>query len=677
MIRVAVCLVLSCAVAPAGTCPEFRDSLNTPGAIGDAGGTVSGAITFVNAVNKDGVQFHGAARIRYADPVFNASRGTVAFWIAKPSAETFGGVLQIGLLGTPNSLGVFYNDQTDLYFEIRSAANEWGAAVANNALSSVDFLHVAITWENFGSEVGAKLFLNGKFASYFAVPGSLSPSSGTLELGVAGNAPWYGFGEVVLDEVTFSSHPFSDSEVYGEYVYSSNRFRRQATSKPPSTGPVRIVNGALRVHGEPFLVKGVGYQPMPVGAGITRVNLDAVYTDPCVLARDLPLLRSIGVNTVRFWSELPDSNLLLDALYNNGVHPIYAVMGFWVPMAPGDDYSDPVFGNNLEQSFRTYVQRFKDHPAVLAWGIGNENNLSYGGDLSDWYTLGNRLAAAAYDTEGATYHPAMIINGGLWDFGDVDVGSDDVSLGFVDLWGHNTYFGYEDHCYYDYYDRLSAKPLLLTEYGVDAYDINASAEYPITHAQWVVHQWQQIRVRSLGGTVMAYSDEWWKAGSPNTHDTGGFYSGRQPDGYSNEEWWGLVSVASLPSGCDEVTPRLAFFALGDEFAKDGGDFDGDGDVDTADWAVFETCFTGPDAGPLTYLCDPGDMDRDRDIDCTDYVLLTRAWTGPGSPTALAACAAVIPAASTWGLTVFALLLLVAGTIRVRGALGACHDQSGV
>lgn len=655
----------------------FRDSLNDLGSIGETGGTVVGSVTFEGAVNQDGVRFHGAAKIRYEDSVFNAARGTVTFWIAKPSAETFGGVLQIGLLGTPNSLGVFYNDQTDLYFEIRSTTNEWGAAVAYNALSTVEFVHVAITWEDFGSEVGGKLFLNGKFESYFTAQGSLSPSSGALELGVAGNAPWYGYGEVILDEVVFAAHPFSDSEVWGEYVFSSNRFRRQRTSKPQSVGPVQIVDGALRVHGEPFLAKGVGYQPMPVGADITRSNIDAVYTDPCVFARDLPLLRGIGVNAVRFWSELPDSDLLLDALYNSGVEPIYAVMGFWVPMGPGDDYSDPVFADNLEQSFRAYVQRFKDHPAVLAWAIGNENNLNYAGDLSDWYALANRLAAAAYDVEGVAYHPTMIVNAGLWDFGDVDVGSDDESLDSVDLWGHNTYFGYEDHCYFDYYDRLSAKPLLLTEYGVDAYDDNAGAEYPTTHAQWVVHQWQQLRVRSVGGTVMAYSDEWWKAGSPSSHDAGGFYSGRQPDGYSNEEWYGLVAVASSAGGCDEVTPRLAFFALGDEFAKDRGDFDGDGDVDTADQEAFETCFTGPDAGPLTYDCDPGDFDRDRDVDCRDFISLIAAWTGPGPPTGIAACASVIPAASTWGLVLFSLLLLAAGTIRLRCRPGVRRGPAGV
>ena len=38
---------------------------------------------------------------------------------------------------------------------------------------------------------------------------------------------------------------------------------------------------------------------------------------------------------------------------------------------------------------------------------------------------------------------------------------------------------------------------------------------------------------------MAYSDEWWKAGNPDTHDPGGYHTDAHPDGYSNEEWWGI------------------------------------------------------------------------------------------------------------------------------------------
>jgi hypothetical protein len=80
---------------------------------------------------------------------------------------------------------------------------------------------------------------------------------------------------------------------------------------------------------------------------------------------------------------------------------------------------------------------------------------------------------------------------------------------------------------------------------------------------------------------------------------------------------------------------------------------------------------------LTYDCDPGDFDRDRDVDCTDFAGLIAAWTGPGTPTAITACASAIPAASTWGLVLFSLLLLAAGTIRLRCTSGVRRDPAGV
>jgi hypothetical protein len=45
-----------------------------------------------------------------------------------------------------------------------------------------------------------------------------------------------------------------------------------------------------------------------------------------------------------------------------------------------------------------------------------------------------------------------------------------------------------------------------------------------------------------------------------------------------------------------------------------GDFDGDGDVDGPDFAVFEACLTGPEMGPPPAACKPADVDHDNDVD---------------------------------------------------------------
>ena len=60
-----------------------------------------------------------------------------------------------------------------------------------------------------------------------------------------------------------------------------------------------------------------------------------------------------------------------------------------------------------------------------------------------------------------------------------------------------------------------------------------------------------------------------------------------------------------------------------------GDCDGDGDVDLTDFLVFQTCYTGPDGGPVGPECDPVDFDDDGDVDLQDFLAFQTAYTGPG------------------------------------------------
>ena len=310
-------------------------------------------------------------------------------------------------------------------------------------------------------------------------------------------------------------------------------------------------------------------------------------------------------------------------------------MGFYV--SAGLDYNDPETIAQTKARFWEYVSTFKDHDAVLAWGIGNENNLHYGGDPAEWFALANTLACDAYAAEGPSYHPTMVINGGMLYFGDAALGdgchgSDDASMNFVDMWGHNAYPGEDYHCYFDYYDRLSAKPLIITEYGVDAYDNQASGEYQCVQAEYAVRQWQQIAAACVGGAIMAYTDEWWKASGPCSHDLGGYYTRYHPDGFSNEEWWGLFAVEDDEGGCDVVLPRKVVCALSAEFGGVTGDFDLDDDADLVDFAAFQRCF-GP--GAVGACGEAFDFVADALIDLDDFATFMVCLNGPDQPLACA------------------------------------------
>jgi hypothetical protein len=158
----------------------------------------------------------------------------------------------------------------------------------------------------------------------------------------------------------------------------------------------------------------------------------------------------------------------------------------------------------------------------------------------------------------------------------------------VDIWGHNAYAPYDYHCYFWYYDKITAKPLIVTEYGADAYDKNCSCENQAAQAEWVVHEWGQIEENCLGGTVMAYSDEWWKCGFPDSNEECGYDTYVQPDGFSHEEWYGIMSLENNGSSEDIMHPREVYCALQQAFSERAclGDLDTDGDVDFYDFDVF-------------------------------------------------------------------------------------------
>lgn len=552
--------------------------------IADAGGTVTGTATFSPAINGNGATLAGNGYLSYSGSGFNSASGSVAMWVRKNATDSNGGLFQIGIFGQPHSIGLAYESDTDLRFQAFGLGGNSAAVVASGAISQSSWRHVVAVWQEHDGGLDLFLFLDGRYVNYARVEAVVSPSAGQMQVGVSAI---YGLANVRVDELRFFSWRLTDDEMYAEYVVSANRHLPTATGKPQSTGPVQVAGKSLLVHGEPFTVKGVSYQPTPIGAPISGTIIDDIYTNAQILARDMAMLRAMGANTIRTWAQPPDT-ALLDACYNGGIEPIRVILCFWVPQDPGINYASPSTALAIETEFRDVVDQFKDHPALLAWGIGNENNCNYARPLSEWYALANDLAAAAYEEEGAVYHPCVLVNGGLRDLGDSSIGSDDLSLDMIDIWGVNIYPGATFHCTFKYFDTMSMKPLVATEYGIDAMDHRVFAEYEATQADFVTAQWRELRAGCIGGSVMAYSDEWWKAGSPSTQDYGGYYTSAHPDGFSDEEWWGIVRPIDNGAAPDILEPRQVYFDLGREFLGPPGDMNCDGDVNEFDLEPFVT-----------------------------------------------------------------------------------------
>lgn len=72
------------------------------------------------------------------------------------------------------------------------------------------------------------------------------------------------------------------------------------------------------------------------------------------------------------------------------------------------------------------------------------------------------------------------------------------------------------------------------------------------------------------------------------------------------------------------------------------DLDADQDVDLGDFAFFQACVTGADAGPATSACTFSDFDGDRDVDQADFGVFQRCLNGSDVPAAADCMAGPIP-----------------------------------
>ena len=167
----------------------------------------------------------------------------------------------------------------------------------------------------------------------------------------------------------------------------------------------------------------------PGNAGASEVKVVRNEQDGCVLLRDgrpyvirgaggtshLALLKENGGNSIRTWGigtledqvegrRLIDRCSELGLTITAGIHIGHERHGF--------NYSDPAQINRQREMVRSAVRKYKDHPALLIWGLGNEME----GPLSDgrqsahiWKEL-NELAAIVKMEDPA--HPVMTVIAG-------------------------------------------------------------------------------------------------------------------------------------------------------------------------------------------------------------------------------------------------------------------------
>lgn len=356
---------------------------------------------------------------------------------------------------------------------------------------------------------------------------------------------------------------------------------------------VRVIKNSrdvwkLLVNNKPYLVKGLEYSADIVGKGSPDVNswmwsdlnnngkIDGPYDSWIDFNRnnfqddiensvgDFALMKAMGCNTIRIYHGENVNKELLRELYRK--YKIMVIMGNYLgaytkgsgaDWSTGTDYLDKTQKKNMLENVKKMVEEHKNEPYVLMWMLGNEND-SAGSTLNSTKTNTN---ATKYPKEYAQFveetcklimkldsnHPIGVCNATTKFLKYYKRYAPD-----VDIFGINQYTGpYGFGTLWSRVKQEFDKPVLITEYGCDAYNTNKNVTCEEYQAKYHRAAWKNIENNSywgegvgnsIGGVVYCWMDKWWLSGSSKEHDIKlGAWKGSTIDGLFNDEWLGVCS----------------------------------------------------------------------------------------------------------------------------------------
>lgn len=291
-------------------------------------------------------------------------------------------------------------------------------------------------------------------------------------------------GEAPLEQVRVFLDAGSDAPLWGPKTPGLHAIRlrlgpagdEQRLVVRTGLRTVRVEGETLRLNGEPIVLRGIAKHEDDAALGAT--------SSAAAIRRDMDLLAELGANYVRL-SHYPHSVEVLRAARDRGLLlseeiPLYqAGMGWvgwlWKSGRPGEFPSDrfgvhhlsrPALIANVRRELIEMIERDRNNPAILFWGIGNEN---YGfGD-------GARAFFAWLHEVSKVWDPSRPTTLATWTSGlpaldDRRTAVDAVDIASINMY-HGWYFG-EPRDAEGYLKRFRelhpGKPLVISECGAGA-----------------------------------------------------------------------------------------------------------------------------------------------------------------------------------------------------------------
>ena len=364
---------------------------------------------------------------------------------------------------------------------------------------------------------------------------------------------------------------------------------------------VAIVNDSqgsrLTIDGKAFFVNGMNWDYFPIGTNYTY----SLWNQPEDVIREaldseMSLLKKMGVNVIRQYAGVP-SRWVQYIFEHYGIYTMinhsfgrYGLTLNGIDHSHTDYTTDEVWEHLLREA-EDLAYTYRNTPGLLLYLLGNENNygLFWGGaetediPLADskshqqaraMYSLMNEAAVRIKNIDSS--RPVAICNGDLM-FLDIiaEMCSD------VDVFGINSYRGKSfDRLFSDVKEKYN-KPVVLTEFGADAFNTITGQEAQQEQAEILLSNWHEIYQNAagmglsgncIGGFTFQFSDGWWKYEQQKNLDVHDTHASWANGGYDfdyvkgqnnmNEEWFGICAKGQPDArGLYPLQPRLAYEVL--------------------------------------------------------------------------------------------------------------------
>ena len=310
----------------------------------------------------------------------------------------------------------------------------------------------------------------------------------------------------------------------------------------------------FEVDGQPFEIKGVTF-----GYDHDVENYDRYFEE----------LKFMGVNAVRTWNYGEYSQELLDAAHAQGIK---VMMGIWMrhgrPGMEADDsfnYLEDVEG--MEAMFNesiAAVELYKDHPALLTWGVGNEVYLNMATDEEKQaYSIFLEKVCSKIKSLDPN-HPIASVE--AWTFG-LDWWEEYVPS--LDIYAINCYGAGADVLQDEIDSRAITKPYMITEFGVrgewdSSEDANGVLIEPDDNEKYETivtgyTEWISPKPSCLGVFNFHYSDA-------NTHMSPWLLTHHR--GNTRPQYWAIREAYTGEKPLNNV-PEIQEFALASNAAEIG------------------------------------------------------------------------------------------------------------